>query len=606
MSAPLAAFTPSLLEPDTLERLFVAREPILTDLVDRAAKATAGRTRAHRLLIGPRGAGKTHLLSLAHHRIGQLDPAPTLAWLPEDPWMIDGYVDLLREILKAASAGEKLAVIERRETAPDVLERALHERAERDGPIVVLAENFDQILASLGTDGQRRLRRFMENGRALLLLVTATRLAAGMVRQDGPFYGFFSSVELEPLTVIQAADMLTRIADYRGDEALTARLRTPAASDRHRLSAIDALAGGQPRIWALLASVLTVDGLDSLADVLVTRFDDLTPYYQEQLGRLAPQERKVVRTLADLDRALNVGGLSEELGVDPKSLAKTVSTLRRNGWLVEVPIPLDAGDARKTYFELAEPLARLAFQIKDNRGEAIPMLVSFLSTWFSRAQLESSPEPLSTFVRRHLDAVLETDDVHAIAEVFGQLSRGAAVGYPLLSGLLPSDERLPEPLLFEIVDALEALSGGDPAPYLALPAIPRHVLRSAIDEHGIEAVQRLCIELGSGDVAWTARAERLAATGEESILNWRLVAELYRSDGRKEAAAVLLDDMLRDGIDEPGPDDLLTLDLRRMRIGTNALTGDATENVARYEELLDDSIRVLGRTTLLRKRFFSN
>ena len=596
MSAPLAAFTPSLLEPDTLERLFVAREPILTDLVARAAKATAARTRAHRLLVGPRGAGKTHLLSLAHHRIGQLDPAPVLAWLPEDPWMIDGYADLLREILKASSAGDESSVSERRQATFDALERALLALAERDGPIVVLAENFDRILGSLGTDGQRRLRRFMENGRALLLLVTATRLTAGLVRQDGPFYGFFSSVELEPLTVTQAADMLTRIADYRGDKALTTRLRMPAASDRHRLSAIDALAGGQPRVWALLASALTVDGLDSLADVLLTRFDDLTPYYQEQLARLAPQERKVVRTLADLDRALNVSGLAEALGIDQKSLAKTVSTLRHDGWLVEVPIPLGAGDARKTYFELAEPLARLAFQIKDNRGEAIPMLVSFLSTWFSRTLLECSIEPLSAFVHRQLDAALGADDVHAIAEAFGQVPTGEALGYPFSLEHSPLAPKPPEPLLSNLADALDALSSGDPASYLALPAIQRQILRSALDDHGIEATRRLCISLGPADAAWTSRAERLAATGEESILNRRLVADLYQRGGREDEALVLLDDLLPACLDELGPNDPLTLDLRRTRIRVDAGVGDAMENIARYEALLDDSVRVLGKS----------
>ena len=151
------------------------------------------------------------------------------------------------------------------------------------------------------------------------------------------------------------------------------------------------LAGGQPRMWATLASALTVGGLDELVDLLLTRFDDLTPYYQEQLGRLSGQQRLVVAELAEIDRPINVRELAERLEIDQRSLAKTISDLVDRGWAAPTTSPVTALlDRRRTYYELAEPLARLSFQIKESRGEPLRLVVEFVKHWFDPADLGSA------------------------------------------------------------------------------------------------------------------------------------------------------------------------------------------------------------------------
>src|SRR4051794_14418748 len=94
-------FTPSLMPHELLERLFVAREPILDRILSRISAAAAGAERNPTLLVGPRGSGKTHLVSLAYYRARELrDEGASLqfAWLPEDPWTIVSYRHLLSEI----------------------------------------------------------------------------------------------------------------------------------------------------------------------------------------------------------------------------------------------------------------------------------------------------------------------------------------------------------------------------------------------------------------------------------------------------------------------------------------------------------------------------
>jgi hypothetical protein len=54
-----AHFTPSLLDGPTLERLFVNREPLLQQAVDRIADAATSSRLAHTLFTGPRGDRKS-------------------------------------------------------------------------------------------------------------------------------------------------------------------------------------------------------------------------------------------------------------------------------------------------------------------------------------------------------------------------------------------------------------------------------------------------------------------------------------------------------------------------------------------------------------------
>ena len=70
-TSALSRFTPSLMSHELLERLFVVRERTLDAIMARVDAAAATSERNHTLLVGPRGAGKTHLVALAYHRINE-------------------------------------------------------------------------------------------------------------------------------------------------------------------------------------------------------------------------------------------------------------------------------------------------------------------------------------------------------------------------------------------------------------------------------------------------------------------------------------------------------------------------------------------------------
>ena len=614
----ISRFTPSTMPEDLLERLFVVRKPVLESLMKRVSDLGATPSPHHTLLVGPRGAGKTHLISLVFHRAKQLADARKnarlrIAWLPEDPWTIVSYARLLAAILERVAPDTGVKSADEAE-----LDARLRSTSRKDGPVLVLMENVDQILDALGEVGQQKLRNLLQTESGVLIIGSTTRLDRSLSSHAAPFFGFFDTIRLEPFSPEEAREMLKALAREVGNAELAERLSSSGALAR--IHTIAHLAGGQPRLWALLGSALTVEELRDLAALLLSRFDDLTPYYQEQLARLSPLQRLVVAELAAADRPLPVKDIAERVGSDQRSVAKAVGDLAERGWLKPVStIFTELLDRRRTYYDLAEPLARLAFQIKDSRGEPLPLVVDFLVNWFDADQLRSSDG--SDYGRVALMR-MEQDEVGGLARRLTSLP----------------ESRIPSlDLLGQVEDALAAFSAGDAEPVMAL----RSTLRQAIelrahDEGGIASVRLELLEdalrevgdvpRGDANSAWVGRAERLDAETQSPqsrlmlvrwlAASWRFdeaeaalgtisseevaleganaVAQSYESAGRLGEAIAAYRQLVADceqvlGDYHPG-----TLNSRNNLAYAYMSVGRLADAIALYEQTVADSVRVLG------------
>ena len=63
----LNPFSPWRMEPDRLQRVIVARNYIIKDLLEKTNKFLEGKPAKHCIIMGARGLGKTHILSLLYH-----------------------------------------------------------------------------------------------------------------------------------------------------------------------------------------------------------------------------------------------------------------------------------------------------------------------------------------------------------------------------------------------------------------------------------------------------------------------------------------------------------------------------------------------------------
>ncbi len=537
-----ARFTPSLLDEATLEALFVSRHHFVDDCVARVRKAATSSARSAKLFVGPRGAGKTHLLSLVNYRCRHLEEFGKtfqIAWLPEDLWTIDSLESLLKEIVRSIEPSLVGPEPGLKESPIETLRRA----ASISGLVVVLIENIDQVFEAMGEGGQRELRALIENTGHLLLIATSTRSSESLTDQSSPFYGFFDTTELEQFSVEDAAIMLKRIADQNGNTELSTFLDTPRA--RQRLAAISHLAGGQPRVWSLLASGLTVDGLDDLVSVLMERFDDLTPYYQEQMARLSLNERKTVRALADLDHSCTVKDLAAATGINQRSISKTISDLRLKGWVRQRTGPIvEAADGRHSYYDLAEPLARIAFQLKESRGKPIRLIVDFLKLWFERSSFEGI-ESLGSLAAEYLEDARSTSISDATVVLLKLLSIGNSIDLSTVTPFAESASEL-STLLRKLDDGLECLTAGDGSSLLSLPMsltclVEEWLQReSAIDSLRLK-LANIALEFHDPQT-WIGKMESLAGrlSGGQKTTSSGLLGVLYAQNGQTEHSAATL------------------------------------------------------------------
>ena len=619
----ISRFTPSTMPEEMLERLFVVRQPVLEALMKRIK--TLGHTPSphHTLLVGPRGAGKTHLISLVYHRSKSLtDPSNSnsnskplrIAWLPEDPWTLVSYGRLLAAILQRVVPN-----FDNLKSTEPQLDAHIRHTSREDGPILVLAENLDQILDAIGDAGQQKLRNLLQTESGILIIASTTRLDRSLSSHAAPFFGFFDTIRLDPFSPEEAREMLTTLAREANNSELAKRL-----SDNESLARIHTiahLAGGQPRLWALLGSALTVEDLRDLTTLLLNRFDDLTPYYQEQLARLSPMQRLIVAELATADRPLPVKDLAERIGYDQRSTAKAVSDLTERGWLKPTSTIFTALlDRRRTYYDLAEPLARLAFQIKDSRGEPLPLIVNFLTNWFDVEQLQTFSENDYCMVAL---SRMESDDVGTLARRLTSLPTSRVKSLNLLG---------------QVEDALAAVAAGNAEPVMALPSSLRQAIElRAQDEAGLIPVRLSLLsdalrEVGNvprdhTNAAWIARAERLDIEAQSSesrlmLVRWfasswhfddaaaalstissdpehiqgaAAIACAYQEAGRITEAIALLEQVLSDSIHLLGKDHASTLSSRNNLANAYQEAGRITEATALHEQVLTDRIRLLGK-----------
>lgn len=385
-------FTPSLMEPKTLEAIFVQRERLVSRLVDLVASDAGSMGRHHTLMIGPRGIGKTFLMTLLYNRISaNKDLADTVlvAWLKEEEWGVTSYAELLISIIRAADSGKNSWVTDEIDTlyslepyevekrAEDILERLAAGRM-----ILLLVENLDMVFDDMGEDGQKKLRAFIQEKGMMSIIATSQGLFDGVSKQKFPFYGTFQINHLESLTIDEALLLLEKMAKESNDLKLAEYIKTSAA--RSRVRAVMHLSGGNHRVMAIFSQFLTYESLGELVKPFMAMIDELTPYYQSKMKELPAQQRKIVDFLCGYRGAAQVKEIARKCFLSHQASSSQLKALREKGYVVSRPM------GRDSYYELAEPLMRLCVEVKAHRSGPVRLLIDLLRIWYSTIDLDSA------------------------------------------------------------------------------------------------------------------------------------------------------------------------------------------------------------------------
>jgi len=390
----ISRFTPSLMAPETLEAILVQRHKLANHLVENIRESALTANKHYQLLIGPRGIGKTHLVSLIYHRISKMEDLQDkllIAWLREEEYGIASFLDLLIAILRAigkeypAEYQTQLHdAVEGLYESPDDAE-SVAAQLLRDfignRVLLLIVENLDDVFSGLGDIGQKQFRAYLQNHGFLTILATSQSLFDGIESRDQPFYGFFYSHTLKELELDDAVALLHQIASLEGKSELASFIQD--STGRDRIKVVHFLSGGSPRIYMVFSDFLVNrESLNKLVETFMAMLDDLTPYYQDRMKYISNQQRKIVDFLADLRRAAPVKEIAKRCFISQQTTSSQLKDLRQKGYVKSEEI------GRESWYELREPLMRFCLEVKKQRNEPIRLLVDFLRVWYTRQELQ--------------------------------------------------------------------------------------------------------------------------------------------------------------------------------------------------------------------------
>ncbi|HEX8247421.1 MAG TPA: winged helix-turn-helix domain-containing protein, partial [Pyrinomonadaceae bacterium] len=196
------------------------------------------------------------------------------------------------------------------------------------------------------------------------------------------------------------------------------------------------------RVYIIFSEFLTREAFNELIEAMMRTLDELTPYYQERIRWLSPQQRKIVELLCDRGNALSVKEIAARNFMTHQTASGQLKALREKGYVKDNPI------GRESYYELREPLMRLCVEVKKHRDKPIRLIVDLLRSWYTteelRERLEYLPEtPLEEeerggprSEREHIQAALSQ---YQSAEILFALSNTNRVHQALFSLLLKEE-----------------------------------------------------------------------------------------------------------------------------------------------------------------------
>jgi tetratricopeptide (TPR) repeat protein len=381
----LSTFTPSTMSPETLEGMFVQREQLLQSIVQDLAASVDG-AKQYLMLVGARGMGKTHFVSLVYHRLKQkpeLHDRLLIAWLREEEYGVNSWLYLIIEILRSIEQEgidtteqvNKLAglpIPEAEYLANRVLTEVIGDRT-----LLIITENIDKLLYGLGDKEQWKFRSFLQETNFCSILATTPKISEDTSKKDKPFFGFFTSIHLPTFGHADAVAMLVKIANLSGNTQLAKFLNTDEGKSRVR--ALHHLAGGNPRVYALFAQLITEDTLEALLPAVIEMLDKLTPYYQsrvESLGQ-SDDQQKIVMYLARETRAVTVKEITAQCFISSeRTTSNALGKLTQKGFVIVTR------KGREAYYEISEVLMRLCLEMKNARNGDIKLCIDFLRIWY--------------------------------------------------------------------------------------------------------------------------------------------------------------------------------------------------------------------------------
>lgn len=369
-------YFPAAQDRETLEHLLVGRQELLESLFNEADRASVSKTPRFFLLVGPRGAGKSHLMSLLHHRIrDELSDRVIPVCLAGEEYSIFRASDFFLRVLAEMEVETRdvAALNEDSLVREAAVERIAASAGERQ--VVAFVENIHEIFGQMDRREVRALRSVFQRTDDLSVIASAPSLFPGVLDHDEPFYNFFRVFHLRELDCAESKDLMRRVAEVDGNTAFIENFSDYESG----IEALWHLVGGNPRLVVRLYEILSQCGAGGTAEAFFRLADEQTSYYQEVFQRLPGQRRLILDTILTAKTPLTPKDVAECARLNLATVNAQLRRLEADGYVVSHPMK------KRTTYEARDRLFSLWRAMQKSAGrDRVFALIGFLVAWHER------------------------------------------------------------------------------------------------------------------------------------------------------------------------------------------------------------------------------
>ncbi len=404
-----------------MERLVetsIGRDQLLDDMLDKLRQRGKKKSGINHLYIGPRGIGKTHLLSLLEHKI-QSDEAIRNRYItirfPEESHRILSFADLLLGIIEILASHQQdgdwqslyqqLHIEEDDDQIIDSILPRLKQYHQSTGKnLLIMLENLDTVLMQQMKSRKdiHRLRSFMMDNAHIILVATAPVYFPALNDIKHPLYDFFDIEIIDSLSKQQTLELIRKNLNWDQQSTLLENFDQL----QPKILALHEMTSGNPRLIMMLYGMIQQGNVDDVKSYFHQLLDTITPFYQDRIKDLPPQERALLETLAlmrnpyELRTPVNIARHMR------KSAQQTSTLLKRMTDAGYLSVSSHPDDKRSRVYRIKEGFFDLWLAMNESRGQRkyLPFLVEFFSRWYTdQRERESKRQALNRIIQSATD-----------------------------------------------------------------------------------------------------------------------------------------------------------------------------------------------------------
>ncbi len=384
----------------SLERLratTVGREEILDDLINTLKQNRRKMSNQHSIFIGPRGIGKTHLLTILEDTVrmdASLRKRYTVIRFPEENNRILSFADFLLGVIELLAEDSQVnnwrdlyeelsEELVDNKIIDNIIPRLKRYNKETGKKLLILIENLN-ILFSQQIKKQseiHRFRTFLMDSPIAVLVGTAASFFAGITDVGNPLYDFFDVQVLEEMSEDLTIELVKKNLEWEDRKDLIEDFDTLEP----KIRSLHVMTGGNPRLSMMLYELIAHDNILAVKEQVQRLLDQVSPLYQERIKDLPPQERSLLETIAMIrDEARTPANIARKMRKSPQQISSLLKRMTKAGYLSMLDNP---DDKRSKIYRIKEGFFDLWLFMSESRAnrKRFGYLVDFLAGYYTES-----------------------------------------------------------------------------------------------------------------------------------------------------------------------------------------------------------------------------